>query len=146
MHSVCGLVWPRLQNIVPELNQISISSCHYWDDLIDFGAVHILDIFVSQFWDVNSQLFYMNVCAHDDWSIKYQCTFNISSRTSIFAGSIVFFIHRSSIHSKSWSRWSPDSADNLEFPAERLSENAKTINSVVTKRLRGVEPLLPFYS
>ena len=32
------------------------------------------------------------------------------------------------IHSKSWSSWSTNSADNLEFSAERLSENAKTIN------------------
>ena len=30
------------------------------------------------------------------------------------------------IHSKSWIRWSPDSEDNFEFPAERMSENAKT--------------------
>ena len=30
-----------------------------------------------------------------------------------------------SIHSKSWS---PNSADNLEFSAERLFENAKTIS------------------
>ena len=29
--------------------------------------------------------------------------------------------HDADIHSKSWS---PDSADNLEFSAERLSENA----------------------
>ena len=36
------------------------------------------------------------------------------------------------IHSKSWSRWSPDSTDNLEFSAERLSENAKTINSAIS--------------
>ena len=35
------------------------------------------------------------------------------------------------IHSKSWSHWSLDSADNLEFSAERLSENAKTINSAI---------------
>ena len=57
-------------------------------------------------------------------------------------------LHREvrSTHSKSWSPWSPDSADNLDFSAERLSKNAKTINSVVTKRLRRVEPSLPFYS
>ena len=48
------------------------------------------------------------------------------------------------IHSKSWLRWLPESADNLKFSAERLSENAQTINSVVTKRLRGVKPSLPF--
>ena len=35
------------------------------------------------------------------------------------------------IHSKSWLRWLPESADNLEFSAERLSENAKTINSAI---------------
>ena len=34
-----------------------------------------------------------------------------------------------SIHSKSWIRWIPESADNLEFSAERLSENAKNINT-----------------
>ena len=33
------------------------------------------------------------------------------------------------IHSKNWIRWIPESADNLEFSAERLSENAKNINS-----------------
>ena len=32
------------------------------------------------------------------------------------------------IHSKSWSSWSTNSADNLEFSAERLFENAKTIS------------------
>ena len=41
-----------------------------------------------------------------------------------------FIIMITPIHSKSWSRWSPDSADNLEFSTKRLSENAKTINSV----------------
>ena len=50
------------------------------------------------------------------------------------------------IHSKSWLCWLPEYAENLEFSAERLSENAKAINSVVTKRLQGVEPSLPFYS
>ena len=32
------------------------------------------------------------------------------------------------IHPKSESLWSPDSADNMWFSAERLSENAKTIS------------------
>ena len=35
------------------------------------------------------------------------------------------------IHSKSWIRWIPESADNLEFSAERLSENAKNIDSAI---------------
>ena len=35
------------------------------------------------------------------------------------------------IQSKSWIRWIPESADNLEFSAERLSENAKNINSAI---------------
>ena len=33
----------------------------------------------------------------------------------------------SSIHYKSLIRWNPESADNLEFSAERLSENAKIL-------------------
>ena len=32
------------------------------------------------------------------------------------------------IHSKSWIPWIPESADNIEFSAEGLSENAKTIS------------------
>ena len=35
------------------------------------------------------------------------------------------------IHSKSWIRWILESADKLEFSAERLSENAKNINSAI---------------
>ena len=31
------------------------------------------------------------------------------------------------IHPKSWFRWFQETADNFEFSAERLSENAKTI-------------------
>ena len=31
-------------------------------------------------------------------------------------------------HSKSWIPWIPESSDNLEFSADRLSENAKTIS------------------
>ena len=34
---------------------------------------------------------------------------------------------RPSIHPKSWILWIPESTDNFEFSAERLSENAKTI-------------------
>ena len=43
----------------------------------------------------------------------------------------VKYHHLKTIHSKSWIRWSLESADNLEFSAERLSENAKTINSPI---------------
>ena len=32
------------------------------------------------------------------------------------------------IHPKRWILWIPESADNLEFSAERLSENTKTIS------------------
>ena len=39
---------------------------------------------------------------------------------------ILILIHIEFIHSKSWSSWSTNSADNFEFSAERLSENAKT--------------------
>ena len=32
------------------------------------------------------------------------------------------------IHSKSWFRWFPETAESFELSAERLSENAKTVN------------------
>ena len=35
------------------------------------------------------------------------------------------------IHSKNWIRWIPESADNLEFSAERLSENATNMNFAI---------------
>ena len=51
---------------------------------------------------------------------------------SLFVGSSKYgrlLIPKSQIiHSKSWSSWSTNSADNFEFPAEKLSENAKTIS------------------
>ena len=37
------------------------------------------------------------------------------------------------IHSKSWIPWIPESADNFEFSAEGLSENAKTISQSTRK-------------
>ena len=37
--------------------------------------------------------------------------------------------HHDDIHSKNWIRWILESADNLEFSAERFSENAKNVNS-----------------
>ena len=39
------------------------------------------------------------------------------------------FVLAGTIHSKSWFRWFPETAENFEFSAERLSENAKTVNS-----------------
>ena len=38
------------------------------------------------------------------------------------------------IHSKSWFHWFPETAENFEFSAERLSEKAKTVNSLVCVR------------
>ena len=51
------------------------------------------------------------------------------------------------IHSKSWFRWFPETAEKLEFSAERSSENAKTVNFSMCVRNKGQEEgLLPFYS
>ena len=51
------------------------------------------------------------------------------------------------IHSKNWFRWFPETAEKLEFSAERLSENAKTVNFSMCVRNKGQEEgLLPFYS
>ena len=51
------------------------------------------------------------------------------------------------IHSKNWFRWFPETAEKLEFSAERLSVNAKTVNFSMCVRNKGQEEaLLPFYS
>ena len=51
------------------------------------------------------------------------------------------------IYSKSWFRWFLETAEELEFSAERLSENAKTVNSSMCDRNKGQRGgLLPFYS
>ena len=51
------------------------------------------------------------------------------------------------IHSKSWFRWFPETAEQFEFSADKLSEDAKTVNSSMCERNKGQEEgLLPFYS
>ena len=49
------------------------------------------------------------------------------------------------IHSKKWIPWIPDSAENFEFSAERLSENVKTINSAMCVEIT-VKRHLPYHS
>ena len=49
------------------------------------------------------------------------------------------------IHSKKWIPWIPESAENFEFSAERLSENAKTINSAMCVEIT-VKRHLPCHS
>ena len=48
-------------------------------------------------------------------------------------------IQPTGIHSKSWF---PETAENLEFSAERLSVNAKTVNSSMCVRNKGQEASL----
>ena len=47
----------------------------------------------------------------------------------VWCGTVVYGM--GCIHSKNWIRWIPESADNLEFSAERLSENAKNIKFAI---------------
>ena len=47
----------------------------------------------------------------------------------------VFLCLSSGIHSNSWIRWMQKSADDFEFSAERLSENAKCIKIIVFAEL-----------
>ena len=49
------------------------------------------------------------------------------------------------IHSKKWIPWILESAENFEFSAERLSENAKTINSAMCVEIT-VKRHLPCHS
>ena len=44
------------------------------------------------------------------------------------------FVLAGTIHSKSWFRWFPETTENFEFSAERLSENAKTVSSSMCVR------------
>ena len=51
--------------------------------------------------------------------------------------------NNNSIHSKSWIRWIQKSADDFEFSAERLSENAKSIKITLFAELLTV--ISPIY-
>ena len=51
----------------------------------------------------------------------------LTACATVPSGLLVYVV----IHSKNWIRWIPESADNLEFSAERLSENAKNINFAI---------------
>ena len=51
--------------------------------------------------------------------------------------------HYKNIHSKSWIRWIQKSADDFEFSAERLSENAKSIKITLFAELLTV--ISPIY-
>ena len=48
---------------------------------------------------------------------------------------LAHFQGEDSIHSNSWIRWMQKSADDFEFSAERLSENAKCIKIIVFAEL-----------
>ena len=54
-----------------------------------------------------------------------------------------FQLQPSCIHSKSWIRWIQKSADDFEFSAERLSENAKSIKITLFAELLTV--ISPIY-
>ena len=59
---------------------------------------------------------------------KLQGCEEVRSSSILKCGSLVQWSRSGAILSKSWSSWSTNSAVNLEFSAERLTESAKTIS------------------
>ena len=57
-----------------------------------------------------------------------QSDHNFSSSSRHGVKSLCHLVKLPSIHSKSWFRWFSETAENFEFPAERLSEKTKTVN------------------
>ena len=67
----------------------------------------------------------------------------IASKTNLY-NSFGIHLHHTF---KNWFCWFPETAENLEFSAERLSDNAKTVNSSMCVTAKGQEEgLFPFYS
>ena len=62
---------------------------------------------------------------------------------SVPGGHLRFLVVILYIHSKSWIRWIQKSADDFEFSAERLSENAKSIKITLFAELLTV--ISPIY-
>ena len=78
-----------------------------------------------------------------DQCLQYTRKKNFLIPTIYLTGKIIYiFLARKGIHSKRSSNWSTNSADNLEFSAERLSENAKSIKiTLVAELLPVISPI-----
>ena len=73
------------------------------------------------------------VCAHRNRALK-KVKVNAFAHTGVGA----FYI----LHSKSWISWMEKSADDFEFSAERLSENAKSIKiTLFAELLTAISPI-----
>ena len=75
-----------------------------------------------------SHIMHQTLISKDVEKVKLDSPEQIQAMGHFLGATILLGHWLNTINTESWSRWSPDSADNFEFSAEGLSENAKTIS------------------